>query len=287
MLSVSVIVPAYQDIARLQLTINALREQTFKQDDFEIIIVDNDPGTRGELFIELPVNARIIFEENPGSYSARNTGLKHARGKFIAFTDSDCIPEPDWICNAISLFQENKDIDRISGCINIFREVGSSWIVWKYESITAFNQKYNISQGAAVTANLFVKKSVFEKVGFFNEYLMSGGDIEWNQRATQQGITIVYAENVIVNHPARPSISSLIKKSRRVIGGTLARAKESKETFRFVLWLFIPPIRYARVLITSGCKPSEVIFSVVIFWLIKLTMIFETIRICFGGRPLR
>src|SRR5690606_8132565 len=127
--------------------------------------------------------------------------------------------------------------------------------------------------------NLFVKRSVFEIVGQFNESLMSGGDIEWNQRATQLGVPLLFSDEVRVAHPARKSIKDLIRKFRRVVGGGFMRAKNSGNAFRYILWHFIPPVRYGNVLIQDGKKAHEIVFACFIFWALKVSMVLEIIRL--------
>ena len=76
----------------------------------------------------------------------------------------------------------------------------------------AYRQK-----GTCVTANLFVYKYLFDKVGYFDEKLMSTGDWKWAKQAGKAGYKIEYVENVIVRHPAR-NLSELAKKERRLGG---------------------------------------------------------------------
>ena len=99
---VSVIIPTFHDWNRLQSVIDALKKQTYPKDHLEVIIINNDPeDSPPEL--DLPDNFRIISESKPGSYAARNKGISAAKGEILAFTDSDCIPYPDWIEQAVKL----------------------------------------------------------------------------------------------------------------------------------------------------------------------------------------
>lgn len=286
LLRVTIIVPTYQDWDRLKYCIKALQLQSYPSELYEIIIVNNN--TSDEVpELDLSENIQIISESRPGSYSARNAGLSVAKGDIIAFTDSDCIPDKDWLRNAIRKFQSDSGVERVTGPVSIFRVSGTSWLSWKFESITAFNQKYNVLNGVSVTANLFVKKSIFDQVGRFNASLLSGGDIEWNERATDANITLLFSKDVVVLHPARVSLSDLIIKYRRVTGGGFFRAKDKKKMLNFILWYFIPPLRFAKVLIVDGKSFLEVLLAVSIFWPIKLLMIFEIIRLSLGGKPVR
>lgn len=285
---ISVIIPTYRDWKKLELCLISLKNQTYPASQIEILIVNNDPKSFPPTNLDLPCNAKILHEEKVGSYAARNRGLKEAKGEWIGFTDSDCIPEPDWITNAVqeASSQHYRPV-RITGPVNLFRESKGSWLAWKFESITAFNQKHNVRNGLSVTANLFVRREVFDKVGVFDEGLFSGGDMAWNRIATQMDVKLNYSEKVVVNHPARRSMGEILKKFRRVFGGEFVCAKRQARSVRFTLGLLIPPVRYARVLISDGRSIADVIFACVIFWGIKLMMLPEILRLSFGGTPSR
>lgn len=220
---VSIIIPTYKDWTPLLLCLKALSRQTFPREMFEIIIVDNNSNSQDSIpqDFELPDNCRMIAEEKPGSYAARNRALKIAKGNIIGFTDSDCIPDENWIKNALDYFNNHPKCSRIAGKISIFRSSLNS-VIEVYDQLYAFPQKgYVDNSGTSVTANLFTYKDVFDKVGYFDEALMSGGDFLWGTMANKQGYDVDYVENVIVKHPARNTLEELLKKEKRV-GGSQA-----------------------------------------------------------------
>lgn len=285
---VSIIIPTYRDWERLALCLDALRNQTYPGSLIEVLVVNNDPATPSPVSLVLPTNARMIQEPIPGSYAARNRGLQEAKGDLIGFTDSDCIPEPDWVASAVSAaINQNDESVRITGPVRLFRKPGESWMAWKFESITAFNQKHNVRNGVAVTANLFVSRAVFKQVGMFDAELFSGGDIAWNRLASQKGVALVYFDAAVVNHPARATMGEIISKSRRVFGGEFVRAQRDARLLRFFLGLLAPPVRYMRVLINDGKPISNILFASGVYWWIKLLMLPEMIRLSFGDTPAR
>lgn len=286
---VSVIVPTYKDWNRLKICIQALARQTYPKESYEIIVVNNDPTDVYPLEIKQNKGVSIILltEPKPGSYHARNTGLRCAKGDIIAFTDSDCQPDPDWILSAVNFFVAYPDSDRIAGKIDLFRDENSSWTVWMFDSITAFNQRYNVEKGVSVTANLFVRKDVFLHVGDFDSSMLSGGDIEWGNRASKAGFSLHYSDDIVVKHPARSSWKELFNKFRRITGGRFLKAKQKKHLILFFFWHFIPPIRYTFVLHKEKKSLIALIFAVTTFWIFKLLMLFEFVRLFCGGRPVR
>jgi len=94
---ISAIIPVYNDSIRLRTCLQALEEQTYPKGAYEVIVVDNGSDESIEPIVAEFNQAKASYEPHPQSYAARNKGLSLARGGVIAFTDSDCIPAPDWI----------------------------------------------------------------------------------------------------------------------------------------------------------------------------------------------
>ena len=233
---VSIIIPTYNDWIRLSKCLNALAHQNYPKEKFEIIVANNNPDDHipDEYFI--PENCVVITEPKPGSYAARNAALKLAKGEIIGFTDSDCIPDNNWIKNAVDYFNTNKTCSRIAGNVSIFFETVKPTTAQLYDKLYAFNQKgYVNSSGTSVTANLFTYKNVFDKVGYFDEALMSGGDFLWGTIAHKFGYKVEYVEDVIVRHPARDSLKELLKKEKRVGGSQAIFLKDKSNTILNVL----------------------------------------------------
>lgn len=225
-LTFSVLIPVYNNWSQLQLCLDALERQSFEPDKFEIIVIDNASTSSKPEWLKLPENSKIITENEPGSYAARNTGAKVAGGKYLAFTDSDCIPDKYWLQNSEKTFDEKK-CDMIGGEIEIFRPEGGSKHVYIYEKYYAFRQQEWVPKGISCTANFIIEKLVFFEAGEFDSTLNSGGDWEFSQRCVRKGYRMVYADSVIVAHPARKSFRKMLKKHYRHIcwGSAITREK--------------------------------------------------------------
>lgn len=218
---VSIIIPTYRDWLRLSLCLDALLLQSYPQNSFEILVVNNDPADRPPHDYRMPANSILIDEDSPGSYAARNTGLKMSKGEIVGFTDSDCIPDKNWLQNAIDIFlkDNNRDVGVVTGKIELFyinpHKLTAAEV---YEKHTAFPTEAYAKGGHCVTANWFSYKSVIDMYGPFNANLKSGGDMALS-KAISQDLKIVYSANVIINHPARSSRKEITKKMVRVLGG--------------------------------------------------------------------
>lgn len=211
----SVIIPTYNDWERLRYCIDALEDQDFPKNEFEVIVVNNNRSGDLPARYNVPEFVKIYHEPEPGSYAARNRGAKVAKGEFLAFTDSDCIPETDWLKNAAHHFSEF-GCELIGGKINLYREVGGSKLAYIYELHNAFRQDETVPNGNSVTANLFVRKSVFDGLGGFDAEMKSGGDWEFTKRAVFKGFLLDYSPTAAVKHPARSSLKKILLKQKRL-----------------------------------------------------------------------
>ncbi|MDX2165657.1 MAG: glycosyltransferase [Deltaproteobacteria bacterium] len=92
---ISVVICAYNAERTMEACLQSLRELRYP--DFEVIVV-NDGSTDRTLEISQRFpEARIISQENKGLSVARNVGIEAATGEIVAFTDSDCVVDPDWL----------------------------------------------------------------------------------------------------------------------------------------------------------------------------------------------
>jgi glycosyltransferase involved in cell wall biosynthesis len=218
---VSVIIPVYNDAGCLQRCLDVLDKQTYRQNLYEVSVVDNGSDQKIDAAVNKYRQVVLQYEKRPGSYAARNKGIVFAKGEIIAFTDSDCIPSRNWIRNGVARFQNHPTCGMVAGKISLFfKDPKKLNAVEVYEKFNAFKQKNKVEKyNHGVTANFFSLKRVFDKEGLFNDKLKSGGDVEWCQRIHSKGYELMYANDVCVAHPARNTFSQLYQKTTRVVGG--------------------------------------------------------------------
>ncbi|WP_026970206.1 glycosyltransferase family A protein [Algoriphagus terrigena] len=224
---ISVIIPYYKDFSGLLLILNSLEWQTLPLHNWEVIVVNNDPDLPLILpeKLSIPYSLRVLEEPNPGSYAARNMGIAAARGNILAFTDSDCLPDTNWLKNAWEMFTQDfkKEIGILTGPVPLFfRDSNHLSDAEIYEKYTGFTTEAYAKDGHAITANWFSYKSVLEEFGCFNDELKSNGDSELSGKISQR-YSVVWNENLIVSHPARYRTEDLVNKYRRLLGGTFTR----------------------------------------------------------------
>lgn len=231
--TISVVVPVYNDRTGMERCLVALEQQKSVDGDVEIIVVDNGSTDALGPVVDAHPSARLVHEDRPGSYAARNRGLIEARGDVIAFTDADCEPAPSWLAEGLSLLRVKGRRGIVAGPVEVYaRDPHRPTVAERYECIFAFPvERYVRELQFGVTANLFVTRSLLNSVGVFDDGLRSGGDAELGQRAHAAGWEIAYAPSAVVRHPARRSTRALLQKARRVAWGRealRARREESR-----------------------------------------------------------
>ena len=230
---VSVIIPVYNDSERLEKCLHALEHQTYSQQHYEVVVVDNNSTEDLKVIVDDFQQAQYQFESKVGSYAARNTGIHNAQGKIFAFIDSDCLPQPHWIEAGVRALQ-NSSADLAGGQVS-FTFTPAKSPAELYDSVTNMQIKENIeTRKVSKTANLFSWKHVFDKIGLFPAHLKSGGDVIWTKKATDAGFQLVYAPQAEVFHPAR-TLWPLMQKQYRVGGGQLRILKAQGKSTSNVL----------------------------------------------------
>ncbi len=217
---IDVIVPVKNDWDGLRSTIAALERQDLDSSLWSLTIIDNGSETPPPTPLQLPHNATFIQESAPGSYSARNCGIRATKSRYLAFTDAGCIPDMKWLTTGLEML--NGGNRRVAGRVRVFSSATSLSFPERYEILYAFNQQKYVRRGVAATANFFARREDFNRIGAFNASLLSGGDFEWNHRANRAGIPIIFSRNAVVWHPARSTLDQILEKDARVWSGKLA-----------------------------------------------------------------
>lgn len=244
----SVIIPVYMDVKGLSITLRSLEGQTIDPNLFEIIVVNDGNDKRIEEYInkyEALPNITLIYNEiNQGAYFSRNSALKICNTNNIVFTDAGCVAASNWLETGLQYLQM---YDYVAGDVLI--DIATVHSLSEYHDyLTAFPVESYFNQlGFGVTANLFVKKSVFEELGLFSDNLFSGGDMEFGIRCRENKIKAMFAADSMVYHEARNHREKIKKHIRVEKGKKELFQKEPikyvlfKKTFKHKLKSLLPP----------------------------------------------
>lgn len=252
---VSVVIPVYNDQGLLKHCLQSLKNQTYPPDKLEILVVDN--GHNPDIHSALPEGLEIILlkQSKPGSYVARNTAIAAATGKVFAFIDADIVADRGWIEEGVKALIASPNTGLVGGRVEFtFDQAQKPTLVELCDSLLYFDQQHYIeNEHYSGAGNLFTYRSVLTTVGHFSEQLKSGGDREWGNRVYNAGLTLTYAKDAIVYHPARRTLTELLVKAKRVSGGNTIRSKlfaksQRQKPLLFALFYgFTPPIAQMRM----------------------------------------
>ena len=205
-LRASVIVPVRNGRRDLERLLDALAVQTIPRSDFEVVIAD-DGSTDGttEWLRELESDwVRVTAGGPHNSYAARNRAVAISRSDVLAFCDADCVPVADWLERGLAALG-NTDVaaGRVRFILPTRRTV---WTLLDMD--TSKDHEREVRNGTAETANLFLRRELFDRVGGFEETIPEFGDFDFAQRAVQSGATLSFANDVVVWHPTRRPCSA-------------------------------------------------------------------------------
>lgn len=260
----AVIIPHYNDVARLQACLSALNPQLGAAGAaVETLVADNDsPADLAPLAAAFP-RVRFVTEPQKGAAAARNRGAAETTAPVLAFLDSDCVPAQDWLATALRLATAGTGAaEVIGGRVDTFDETppprsGAE----AFETVFAFHQQsYIETKGFSVTANLLVPRHVFDAVGPMQVGVSE--DVDWCHRATAAGVALRYAGDWVVAHPTRQDWAALARKWRRTteegfrLNGT-GLADRTRWAVRALAVAGSGPAHLPKVLASSRLAPGE------------------------------
>jgi glycosyltransferase involved in cell wall biosynthesis len=286
---ISVLIPVWNGENEIKLCLDALMAQTLPRHQFEVVIVNNGSTDRTAEVVSRYPMARLIDEPQPGSYRARNTGLAHLRGKYVALTDADCIPAPSWLENGLVAIKQHPEVGIVGGRVDLFRvSPDDSETCEAYERLFNLNQELYIRHGHCVTANWISPVEVLKAVGGFNANLKSSGDFEMAARVRAAGYPLIYCEGAAVRHPIRGKVVDVVRKRVRVLGGQWTMEKDKLSPIRFAYRTTISGARlFLRALREGPRNPWLKAKVLGLVALLVISALGEQARLMAGGEPRR
>lgn len=207
---VSVVVPTYNRRLSARETVECLLRQTVPP--HEIIVVDDGScdGTAEFLRRSFGSAVRVLTRPNGGPASARNTGIRESAGEFIAFTDSDCLPEEGWLAELLEGF----DSPRVAGVGGVVRRADADLLSEYVDAAGLLNPLIRDGEvDYLVTANACFRRDVLFEADLFDErFVLPGGeDTELSVRVRSLGYELRFNPAAVVLHHHRQTVPALLR----------------------------------------------------------------------------
>jgi glycosyltransferase involved in cell wall biosynthesis len=184
---VSVIIPVFNGEKFLEEAITSVLRQEYSP--LEIVIVDDGSTDRTEQIAQgCGHGIRYLRQPNSGPSAARNRGLKIARGSMIAFLDADDVWPSGKLNFQLPYLINNPSLEIVMGRIQLMRLSGTI----EGPVFEDFGEPcMSVNLGGAV-----FRRSVFYKVGLFDETMRYSEDVDWFMRAREGGVSIAVIDPV-------------------------------------------------------------------------------------------
>lgn len=186
MSAISVIIPTYNRSALVRETVNSVLRQTFP--DFELFVIDDGSTDNTREVISSLNDSRLkyIYQNNSGVSSARNLGLKIARGQFICFLDSDDLWPRNFLQTMIKNLQDSPDYGAAYCMRTRLFEDGSTQPSYQKDFFCSGQVTRNLFEKTFIqTSAICFRKNILEGL-FFDESLTNGEDVDlWLRVSTR------------------------------------------------------------------------------------------------------
>lgn len=201
---ISIVIPAFNCENTLKKCLDSLLGLTWP--NVEIIIINDGSTDRTPEILSKFSGITIINTRNRGPSNARNSGIKKAKGEYIAFTDSDCIVKPDWLDELYRGFTEEKVAGVGGDQQSPADESHFGKTIQDFMKTVGFftdylkNRRKLIKTNHNPTCNVLYRKSILLEIGGFDEKLWPGEDVDIDLKILRKGYSLFYNPKAVVYH---------------------------------------------------------------------------------------
>jgi len=257
---ISVIVPAKNSVRSIEGALRSLIAQDYP--DFEIILVDDGStdGTIERVKVSFPSKVKLLSSGGRGPSFARNLGVAIATGEIVAFTDSDCVAEKNWLKELARAFFEKPEAVSVGGTQK--PTLDADWFEKKVfdfmEKAGLISDYVRFSRGISIievehnpSCCSAYRKAAFEKFGGFAEELWPGEDTDLDYRLTRAGGKIFWNPLAVVRHSKPRNLTAFSKMMFRygMAQGLLVR---KHGFFRKIHWVPVLMAILSLVIVFTG-----------------------------------
>jgi succinoglycan biosynthesis protein ExoA len=223
MLKVSVIVPCYNEQATIQLLLKSLCDQTINKSDFEVVIADGMSTDQTRAVIadfqksNPLLNVRVVDNPNRNIPSGLNRAIASAQGEWIVRLDAHSMPQPDYVERSVAALEQGLG-ENVGGVWEI-QPLGSGIQARAIAAVAAHplavgDAHYRFGTRPQITDTVpfgAYARSLVDRIGGYDESLLTNEDYEFNTRIRAVGGRIWLDPAIRTVYFARPNLAALAR----------------------------------------------------------------------------
>jgi GT2 family glycosyltransferase len=230
---VSVVVCSYNAERTMEACLASLEKLNYP--DYEVIVVNDGSTDRTLAISERFPYCRIISQPNKGLSVARNVGAEHATGEIVAYTDSDCVADPDWLTYLVAKMESAQ----LMACGGPNFPPPENSLVPAAVAVSPGGPTHvllsdDVAEHIAGCNMAFRRDVLLHMGGFDPIYRAAGDDVDICWRLQDAGFTIGFSPAAVVWHFRRNTVKAYIGQQRGY--GKAEALVYSKHPFRFNLF---------------------------------------------------
>lgn len=217
---VSIILPTYNRLARLEKVLAGLAAQTYPLSNMEVVIVSDGSSDGTNTFLQAyvaPLRVRPLVQTNQGPAAARNLGLQVAQGALVIFLDDDVVPAPQLVAEHVETHQRQQgDVVVLGPMLTPPHFTLKPWVAW--EQAMLYKQYDDIAAGRWAptarqfyTGNASLARHHLLAIGGFDTSLRRAEDVELAYRLADRGLSFVFNDRAIGYHYADRSFAAWLQ----------------------------------------------------------------------------
>jgi succinoglycan biosynthesis protein ExoA len=240
---ISVVVPVRNEARAIAATLLKLLRQTYGQNQFEVIVVDGESTDDTWQIVQSLIpnfpNLKLFANPQRWSSAARNIGVREARGDLIVIVDGHCdIGTADYLTQLAAAFERTR-----ADCIgrpqpleiaqpnNLQRAIGIARASRLGHHPASYVFSTHEQQVPAHSVAVAYRRSVFDRVGLFDESFDACEDVEFNHRVDQAGLRCFLVPALRVSYHPRATLGGLFRQMMRYGQGRVRLLRKHPETF--------------------------------------------------------
>ena len=171
---ITAIIAVYNGEEFIAQSIQSILRQEYP--NLELIVVDDgSTDTTREIVDSFGDRVKLIAQKNSGQSNARNVGIQNASGSILGFLDADDLWSHHHISSLVPFLLDDSAFDSARGRSRFFRSEGTHTITM------------GETRGLELVGSALYRKSTFDRVGYFDETMTSGEDLDWRTRFDEAG----------------------------------------------------------------------------------------------------